>query len=89
LNIVAVIEREPGSEPSAGELAETINIIRQHQIKAIFVEPQYSAKAAETIVKESSARIFTLDPAVTGSYDLNAYEVIMEKNLVILKEALS
>lgn len=88
LNIVAVIEREPGSEPSAGELAESVNIIKKHQIKAIFVEPQYSAQAAQTIAAETSARVFTLDPAVTGSYDLTAYETIMEKNLATLIQAL-
>jgi zinc transport system substrate-binding protein len=89
LNIVAVIEREPGSEPSAGELAETIKTINKHQIKAIFVEPQYSPKAAETIARETSVRIYTLDPAVTGSYELSAYETIMEKNLATLTQALN
>ena len=89
LNTVAVIEREPGSEPSAGELAETINIIKQSKIKAIFAEPQYSAKAAETIAVETSAKMYVLDPAVSGSYELTAYESIMEKNLATLVQALN
>lgn len=89
LNIVTVIEREPGSEPSAGELAETIDIIKHKKIKAMFVEPQYSAKAAEAIQKETSAKIFTLDPGVTGNYELTAYETIMENNLTTLMKALN
>ncbi len=88
LNISAVIEREPGSEPSAGELAQTVDLINEKKIKAIFVEPQYSAKAAQTIVLETEASIYTLDPAVTGDLKPDAYERIMEQNVKTLKEAL-
>jgi zinc transport system substrate-binding protein len=88
LNIVAVIEREPNTEPSARELAETIETINQLKVKALFVEPQYSAKVAETIARETGSKVYTLDPAVTGPMNADAYINIMEKNLVILKEAL-
>lgn len=89
LRIVAVVEREPGSEPSAAELAQTIKIIRQSEVKAIFVEPQYSTKAAETIARETGSRVFTLDPAVTGPDDTGAYIEIMRSNLKVLVEALN
>ena len=88
LNIVAVIEREPGSEPSAQELAETVKTINQLKVKALFVEPQYSAKVAETIARETGSKVYTLDPAVTGPMNADAYINIMDKNLVTLKEAL-
>ena len=63
LNIVSVIEREPGSEPSAGELADTIKAINDAQTKVIFAEPQYSAKAAESIAAQTGAEIYVLDPS--------------------------
>ena len=66
LKIVAVIEREPGTEPTPQELAETIEKINALPVKVIFTEPQYSPKAAETIARETGAQIFTLDPIVTG-----------------------
>ena len=66
LNVVAVIEREPGTEPTPQELAETIEKIKSLPVKVIFTEPQYSPKAAETIARETGAQIFTLDPIVTG-----------------------
>ena len=66
LNIVAVIEREPGTEPTPQELAETIEKINALPVKVIFTEPQYSPKAAETIARETGAKIFELDPIVTG-----------------------
>jgi zinc transport system substrate-binding protein len=89
LKIAAVIEREPGSEPSAAELASTVEIVRSHQVKALFAEPQYPAKAAQTIAHETGISVRTLDPAVSGPLDPDAYLKAMEKNLSVLREALS
>jgi len=88
LRVVAVVEREPGSEPAAGELAETIELVKRSKVKALFAEPQYPAKAADTIARETGARVYVLDPAVTGPMVPDAYEKIMESNLRVLKEAL-
>ena len=91
LNIIDVIEREPGTEPSPKELEETIDKVKQLKVKALFAEPQYPAKAAEVISKETGAKVFTLNPAVTGESKPNAYDdyiIIMKKNLDVLKEAL-
>jgi len=89
LNIISVVEREPGSEPSAAELSVAIQQIRQANVKAIFAEPQYPTKAAEAIARETGARVYTLDPAVTGPVAADAYIKIMEANLQVLREALS
>lgn len=84
--IAAVVEREPGSEPSARELAETVDLIRRSGIKVLFSEPQYPAIAAETIAKETGAAVCMLDPAVTGPDSPDAYLNIMERNLGTLKK---
>lgn len=89
LNIAAVIEREPGSEPSAKELAETIETVRKVKVKALFAEPQYPTRAAEAIARESGARLYTLDPCVTGPMTADAYVAIMERNLAELRKALN
>ena len=91
LHIVAVIEREPGAEPTPKELEETIRQIKEANIKALFAEPQYPSKAAEVISRETGAKVYTLDPAVTGDARPDAYNdyiTIMEKNLKTLQEAL-
>ena len=88
LRVVAVIEREPGSEPSARELAQTIDIVRQTGAPALFAEPQYPAKAIDTIAAETGAKVYTLDPAVTGPMEPGAYLGIMETNLETLMAAL-
>lgn len=89
LNVAAVVEREPGAEPSAGELSETIELVKRAKVKAIFVEPQYPTRAAETIARETGARVYVLDPAVTGPMEPDAYLNIMRNNLKTLNEALN
>ena len=88
LNIVAVIEREPGSEPSARELADTIRLIRKTGVTALFAEPQYPAKVTDAIARETGAKVYTLDPAVTGPMVPDAYIRIMERNREELQKAL-
>lgn len=91
LNIVAVIEREPGTEPTPQELAETIEKLNALPNKVIFTEPQYSPKAAETIARETGAKIFELDPIVTGEAKpekLMDYVDRMLNNTVTLIKAL-
>lgn len=90
-NIAAVIEREPGSAPSPKELEDTIRIVKDSKIKALFAEPQYSAKAADTIAAETGAKVYGLDPAVTGDAKPDAFDEymnVMEQNLKSLQEAL-
>ena len=87
LNIVAVIEREPGTEATPQELAETIEKINDLPVKVIFTEPQYSSKAAETIARETGAEIFELDPIATGEVkpeNLSDYPNRMLKNAMTL-----
>ena len=92
LKIAAVIEREPGTEPTPQELTETIEKINALPVKVIFTEPQYSPKAAETIAHETGAKIFELDPIVTGEAkpeNLMDYIDRMMNNLLTLVKALS
>ena len=91
LNIIAVVEREPGTEPTPAELQATIEQVKKLPVKVLFTEPQYSPSAAETIARETGAKIYTLDPVVTGEANeqaINAYIDTMKKNMETLKTAL-
>ena len=91
LNLAGVIEREPGTEPTPQELADTIQVVNSLPVKVLFTEPQYSPKAAETIARETGAKIFTLDPITTGeSTPANSDDYLnkMEQNMLTLVKAL-
>jgi len=93
LTIVGVVEREPGSEPSAQELAQTIRLVRSSGVRAIFAEPQYPSKSADIIRRETGVAVASLDPAVTGDLDpataRPSYCKAMERNLAALAQALA
>ena len=89
LTIASVIEREPGSEPSARQLEQTIDTVKASGVKCLFSEPQYSGRSADVISRETGAKIYSLDPFVTGvaGSGKDAYEKVMEENLKVLIEA--
>jgi zinc transport system substrate-binding protein len=92
LKTVGVVEREPGSEPSARELAKTIQLVRQTKVQALFAEPQYPARSADVIHRETGVPVSVLDPAVTGPRDpgeaRDSYIHTMQANLKVLVNAL-
>ena len=88
LNVAGVIEIEPGEDPGTREIAETCDLVRSLGVPALFVEPQYPQRAAETIARETGAALYTLDPAVTGDGGMDSYERAMRENARVLTEAL-
>ncbi|MBI5846274.1 MAG: zinc ABC transporter substrate-binding protein [Deltaproteobacteria bacterium] len=90
LAIVAVVEDEPGQEPSASDMLEIVKAIRAKKAAALFTEPQYPAKVGETIAREAGIPVAALDPVANGpdGADISHYEAAMQKNLGILKSVL-
>lgn len=72
-----------GKEPSPKQLAQLINVAKQKQIKAIFVAPAFSDKAAKLIAQQSGASVAMLDP-LAKDWDENLRQVT-----ITLKQALS
>ena len=51
-----------GKEPGPRELARIIDEARGHDIRVIFIEPQFAQGAARTIAREIEGEVVTLDP---------------------------
>jgi zinc transport system substrate-binding protein len=85
----AVIEESPGQEPSPAYIQQVVDLARGLKVKAIFAEPQFSSKAAETIAAESGAEVLFLDPI--GGADLpgrDSYINLMRYNVDQMKQAM-
>lgn len=51
-----------GKEPKAADLKRLIEHPREHQVKALFVQPQFSATSAKVIAEALGAQVVTADP---------------------------
>ncbi len=91
LNVAAVVNREPDDALSPRALAGLVKTVRALGNPPLFTEPQYDDMAAQTLARETGARVYTLDPIVTGpetDVPLTRYEDVMRANLAVLLEAL-
>jgi zinc transport system substrate-binding protein len=90
LEIVAVIESRPGTEPSAAEMLAIVKKIKVAGAKGIFTEPQYSPRVGQTIARETHIPVATLDPVASGPTEapMDYYEKTMTANLETLKKVL-
>ena len=84
LTILEAIEEESGSEASAAELIHLIDLVRHHDLPAIFTETNGSTSAAQIICAETGTSHFCLDMAMSGE----DYFQAMYHNIHSLKEAL-
>ena len=84
LIILDAIEEESGSEASARELIHMIEEVEHHRLPAIFTEKSGSVSAAGIISRETGAKEFSLDMAMSG----DSYFDAMYQNIDTLKEAL-
>jgi len=83
------VEEFPNQEPSAKDLRQVIELAKETAAAAIFVEPQFSPRAAEVIAAEFGAEVLTLDPlGGPGFTDRDSYLELMRWNLSSLEQAL-
>ena len=87
LHIAGFIEHEAGQDPSTREVVETCDLVFELGIGALFVEPQYPARTAQTIARETGAGVYTLDPVVSGDGAADSYERAMRQNALTFAEA--
>lgn len=84
LEVAAVIRPNELLETTPGELNEAVEAVRAHGIDAVFIEPQFSGRAANRLRELTSVRLLTLDPLGSGDWPAT-----MRSNLGSLVEGLS
>lgn len=82
----------PEDKPSAKQISELINLVKNEKINTVFFEEFASPKVAKTIAKEANVKTDALRPAENITKDENkkgyGYLQIMEDNLEKLKSAM-
>ncbi len=88
LEVVAVVALEPDEPISPRMLKQVIQKVKDAGCPPLFSEPQYENTALRTIAQETGAKVYELDPIVTGDGSPTAYEDAMRGNIEALREAL-
>lgn len=84
LTILESVEEESGSEASAKDLIHLTELVRTHDLPAIFTEVSGSDSAARVIARETGCKVYALDMAMSGS----SYFEAMYHNIDTIREAL-
>ena len=84
LTILESVEEESGSEASAKDLIHLTELVRNHNLPAIFTEVSGSDSAAQVIARETGCKVYALDMAMSGS----SYFEAMYHNIDTIREAL-
>ena len=89
LEIAVSIPLDELASPSASQLAQGADRIKEEEVFAVFAADDGQKKVAETVAEEADVPIYVLDPFVNGPLELDAYEKAMAYNQTVLKEAMS
>ena len=92
LTQVSITGLEPESEPTAGDLAGVVKVLRRTHATTVFFETLVSPRLADTVAREVGARTAVLNPieGLTSSQQASGsdYFSLMRQNLSALRRAL-
>lgn len=88
LQITAVVEPRHGVEPTARQLADTVNEINAAGVNILFAERFFASKLADTLEAETGVKIFSFSHISDGEYSPELFEHEMRYNIEELRRAL-
>jgi manganese/iron transport system substrate-binding protein len=89
IEVVGSILEAPGQDPSAGELAELVDAIRDARVAAVVSEVQFSDELARAVAAETGARVVNnVYTDTLGDPPVDSYEGLLRWNVERLVEAL-
>jgi len=81
LEIAAVIEPRHGVNPTARQMAATIEDIKAAGVNVLFGEQYFEGKLAETIRNETGVKVYVLSHINAGPYTPEKFEEEMRRNI--------
>lgn len=89
LEVGVGIYADENEEPSAKEMAEAAEEIKEDGIQLLLAADDAGMKYAETLAAETGATVVELNPITSGELNKDVYRLGMERNFQILADALS
>ena len=88
LDIIAVIEPYPGSQPSGAYISKVLDVIKSKNVPALFSEPQLDPRPAKVLSDEAKIPLGVLDP-VGGGPETDSYEKMIRFDMASLEKHLT
>jgi zinc transport system substrate-binding protein len=88
LQVTAVIEPRHGVEPTARQLAETVDLIKAANVNVLFAEKYYASKLSDTIQKATGVKMYSISHISSGPYTPGKFIEEMRENLATLAQAI-
>jgi manganese/iron transport system substrate-binding protein len=57
ITTLGFVERNPGQEPNPQQIAQLVDLARQHHVRGVFSEPEYSPKLLYTIAQGAGVKV--------------------------------
>ena len=88
LQVTAVIEPRHGVQPSARQLADTIDAIKASGVNILFAEKYFTSKLSETIQEATGVKMFAFSHISDGEFTPEKFEQEMQENIATLVTAI-
>jgi len=89
LQVTAVIEPRHGVEPTARQLAETIDRIKAAKVNVLFAEKYFASRLSDTIRQATGVRMYSISHISSGPYTPGRFVEEMNENLATLAQAIA
>ena len=85
LDVRLCVEMDENQTPSAKEMAEIITTVKEENISLLIAADDASKAIADTVARETDAKVVVLDPVLTGDFSPESYAEALNENARILK----
>lgn len=90
IQTVGVIELSPGQDPNPEYIGELVDLARRYHVRAVFSEPEYSPKLAQTLAKSAGIRIVSnlYDDSIGNDPRVHDYTSMLRYDTGVIAQAL-
>ena len=90
IRTIGVIELNPGQDPNPAYIGHLVDLARRHEVHAVFSEPEYSPKLAQTLAKSANIEVVTnlYDDSLGNDPRVNNYINMLRYDTSVIVQAL-
>ncbi len=90
IQTIGIIELSPGQDPNPAYIGNLVDLAREHNVRAVFSEPEYSPKLAQTLAKSAGIRIVTnlYDDSIGNDPRVHDYPSMLRYDTGVIVRAL-